>query len=201
MNFLAEQITDQDEQDLNQICSLTYIESAANIGTYTGRSAFTIARHTHEKLYCVDTFTGSGSIACPMTDSYARDDVFSAFKKNVEEFERKEIIEILKMNSVSAAGLLSGCRSSKLDLVFIDADHSYSHVAQDIAAWQRLIRKGGIICGHDFEGHAREFNQERMMQFCEQDTADGVHYGVIRAVSEALPDVIRVGRCWYSFVN
>jgi len=38
----------------------------------------------------------------------------------------------------------------KVDLVFIDADHSYSSVWTDITTWLPKIRKGGIICGHDY---------------------------------------------------
>lgn len=37
-----------------------------------------------------------------------------------------------------------------LDIVFIDGDHTYEHVAQDILTWRRKVRKGGIVAGHDF---------------------------------------------------
>jgi predicted O-methyltransferase YrrM len=36
-----------------------------------------------------------------------------------------------------------------LDFVFIDADHSYDAVMQDIANWTPKVRKMGIIAGHD----------------------------------------------------
>ena len=198
MNFLTEQITDHDAKDLDYICSLIHINNATNVGTYTGRSAFIIAERTWECLYCIDTFEGSGDFASPMTDSYAKGAVLEAFLQNLDQFGRKEIIKVLKKTSLSAA---KEQRYPPLDLVFLDADHRYSQISKDIAAWLPLIRKGGIICGHDFECHAKNCDQERMLQFCEQDTEDGLHYGVIRAVSEALPNVIRVGRCWYSFVE
>lgn len=36
------------------------------------------------------------------------------------------------------------------DLVFIDAEHTFSAVAADIAAWLPKVRPGGILCGHDY---------------------------------------------------
>jgi len=37
-----------------------------------------------------------------------------------------------------------------LDLVMLDAKHSYRHVHRDIRSWQPKIREGGTICGHDY---------------------------------------------------
>lgn len=37
-----------------------------------------------------------------------------------------------------------------LDFVYIDANHAFPYVAQDIYEWQRKVRKGGIISGHDY---------------------------------------------------
>jgi len=37
-----------------------------------------------------------------------------------------------------------------LDFVFIDADHSYKSVCQDIELWSPKVREGGFITGHDY---------------------------------------------------
>src|SRR3990167_3818018 len=37
-----------------------------------------------------------------------------------------------------------------IDFFYLDADHSYDFVMQDIILWGRKIRKGGIISGHDY---------------------------------------------------
>lgn len=37
-----------------------------------------------------------------------------------------------------------------LDFVFIDADHSYEAVYEDISNWLWKIKKNGWICGHDY---------------------------------------------------
>lgn len=37
-----------------------------------------------------------------------------------------------------------------LDFVFIDANHQYPAVKQDINDWAPKVRKGGIVSGHDY---------------------------------------------------
>jgi len=37
-----------------------------------------------------------------------------------------------------------------LDFVFIDANHSYDYVRQDIELWSRVVRHGGILAGDDY---------------------------------------------------
>jgi hypothetical protein len=38
---------------------------------------------------------------------------------------------------------------NSFDFVFIDADHSYEAVRDDIAAWAPKVKPGGWLCGHD----------------------------------------------------
>lgn len=39
---------------------------------------------------------------------------------------------------------------ASLDFVYIDGNHDFLHVTQDLAAWTPKVRAGGIISGHDF---------------------------------------------------
>ena len=39
---------------------------------------------------------------------------------------------------------------ASLDFVYIDANHSFSFVMEDIIIWGRKVKKGGIISGHDW---------------------------------------------------
>ena len=34
--------------------------------------------------------------------------------------------------------------------MYIDGDHSFKHVAQDIYEWTWKVRKGGVVSGHDY---------------------------------------------------
>ena len=37
-----------------------------------------------------------------------------------------------------------------LDFVYIDANHDFLHIAQDLCWWSKKVRPGGIVSGHDF---------------------------------------------------
>ena len=39
---------------------------------------------------------------------------------------------------------------NSLDFVYIDADHRFDYVMEDLITWGRKVRKGGIISGHDW---------------------------------------------------
>lgn len=41
-----------------------------------------------------------------------------------------------------------------LDFVYLDANHMYEEVLQDIRTWTPKVRKGGFVIGHDYGGIA-----------------------------------------------
>jgi hypothetical protein len=53
---------------------------------------------------------------------------------------------IHKGKTTEAAQLVE---DESLDFVFIDADHSFKGVDEDIAHWSPKVKKGGYIIGHD----------------------------------------------------
>jgi predicted O-methyltransferase YrrM len=40
--------------------------------------------------------------------------------------------------------------SESIDAVYIDGDHELYHVIADIYHWEKIVRPGGIVAGHDF---------------------------------------------------
>lgn len=52
-----------------------------------------------------------------------------------------------RMTSVAAA---QDFQDNELDFVYIDGNHTFVHVVQDLAAWIPKVRSGGIISGHDY---------------------------------------------------
>jgi predicted O-methyltransferase YrrM len=55
-----------------------------------------------------------------------------------------------------------------LDFVFIDANHSYAAVTEDLMHWTPAVKSGGLVAGHDYNGVGDQTH----------------HFGVKRAVDE-----------------
>ncbi len=41
-------------------------------------------------------------------------------------------------------------KDDELDFVYIDANHEYEYVKEDIALWTPKVKKGGVVGGHDY---------------------------------------------------
>lgn len=72
-------------------------------------------------------------------------------RKIADDFKGR--VEVIKSLSVDAVKQVK----NKVDLVFIDADHSYEGCKADIKAWEGKVKKGGWLSGHDYENNEADF--------------------------------------------
>lgn len=72
---------------------------------------------------------------------------FSAFIVKMREHAPEELehIQVLRTRSADAARLIQDPF-----FVFIDGDHNYEAVAEDIRTWRPLLAPGGILAGDDY---------------------------------------------------
>lgn len=82
-------------------------------------------------------------------EAMVNDTAFEIFKNNLSSV--MHIINPVKMSSYKASHLYE---DNSLDMVFIDADHSYDAVKVDITAWYPKVKVGGYLCGHDYIVHS-----------------------------------------------
>jgi predicted O-methyltransferase YrrM len=59
----------------------------------------------------------------------------------------KDKIKFFECSSVEAANYID---DESLDFIFIDADHSYESVLQDLTIWYPKLKQGGLLTGHDY---------------------------------------------------
>lgn len=67
--------------------------------------------------------------------------------KNVINSSFANQIEIMPEDSLNASCKFN---DNSLDMVFLDSSHDYSQTKAEILLWQRKVKSGGYVCGHDY---------------------------------------------------
>jgi hypothetical protein len=118
------------------------------IGVEFGENAYNILTYLDMKdLLLIDPYKeyggmlGNGVLATKDTVE-CRDTAF----KVLEPFE-KNISWILDFSDIASTKI----KDESLNFVYIDGNHRFEYVLQDITNYWSKIKKGGIIGGHDFK--------------------------------------------------
>jgi len=119
------------------------------IGSWKGGSSVELAKANkkYEKkasLYCIDTWDYREGYNHPELCKLAKgEDIYEAFKNNMRDYSCTVLKGLSEM-------FLKQFENESVDLIFLDADHSYEAVKQDISNWWLKLRHDGIFCGHDY---------------------------------------------------
>jgi len=113
------------------------------IGSWEGRSTIALANAAYpRKVHAVDTWGGSPGE--PSADLAAGRDVHATWVDNVRGGTRRNVVEH-RMGWRDFVPTIS----DPVALAFIDAEHSYREVFDNIEALLPLLADGGVICGDD----------------------------------------------------
>jgi predicted O-methyltransferase YrrM len=120
------------------------------VGTWLGRSAAYMAVEIINSkkdidFYCVDKWEKESNASQNDPDSKVYYDIYENFLLNTKLVEHH--IKPVKAASIEAALTF---KDGTLDFIFLDADHSYSGVRADLAAWYPKLKSTGVIAGHDY---------------------------------------------------
>ena len=102
------------------------------------------------------------------------------------------LVEVVKPMVMTSRVASSIFKNESVDLVFIDGNHVYEHIREDILLWLPKIKDGGMIFGHDCEGHYGDFNASDRKRIDKNKDIDFIfglgHCGVIRALYDVFKD-------------
>lgn len=177
-------------------CELEF-NKGAEIGVEKGLySEVLLKANPNLSLYCIDAWK---------IDTY--DPNFKDVENAQELFERyyKEAIErlsnysgatIIKKTSMDA---LSEIPDESLDFVYIDANHDFVSVTNDIYHWSKKVRKGGIVSGHDYAFFkSSKFNHVKHVLPAYTRAYGILPLFIVGAESKHNPDLIRDKfRSWF----
>lgn len=94
--------------------------------------------------YAVDPWFNPPGYEDPIV--YASPDREADYRTAVDRLSQYgDRIRVLRMTSEEAAAIVDG----PLAMVYVDADHRYETVLQDLRLWYRKVGPGGIVAGHD----------------------------------------------------
>ena len=126
------------------------------------------------------------------------------FLKHIKNLQLENYIEQFPISSEEG---VKNITDESIDFLFIDGNHLYKNIKEDIELWFPKIKNGGIICGHDCELIANSFQIDTIkasigLKNCKYtwDTEDMIifHLGVVVAVSEIFPNANIIGnRIWW----
>ena len=118
-------------------------KKGVEVGVYKGQFTSALcAKNPGLELIGVDSWTVYKGY-----NEYGSNDLEEKSFKEAKERNAKYNVRFIKAWSMDAVKEFA---DESLDFVFIDANHDYEHVVEDIAAWSKKVRKGGIVCGHDY---------------------------------------------------
>jgi len=127
----------------------------AEIGVWRGSTAVQVLKKrplaTHLMIDCWKAPEADSRYATTPGSTQKRpQEVFDAAYDEVVESVKgfKERAPIMRMYSEVAAKEVP---NHSLDYVFIDAEHTYEGVRDDIRLWREKVKHGGWIGGHDYE--------------------------------------------------
>ena len=144
--------------DFEQIYSFAvdrYIKGgiAVEIGSFLGKSTCFFAELIKEKnaaikFYTVDTFLGErGALDQKKIVEEEGGSIYKKFLHNMSDANVLHYVTPLSMTSKEASELF---QNESLDFLFLDAEHIYNDVYEDLEVWFPKMRKDGIMCGHDY---------------------------------------------------
>lgn len=113
------------------------------VGAWEGRSTIALANAAWpRRIQAVDTWAGSpGEISSELA---AGRDVFAQWKLNIEHFTQGNVTP-WKMGWRKYLSFID----VPVALAFIDAEHTFIEVKENVEAFLPLMMPGGVICGDD----------------------------------------------------
>ncbi len=77
-------------------------------------------------------------------DSWKSSKNYEETKRVLASYPNSKIIKKTSMDAVVDFA------DESLDFVYIDANHEFRYIAEDLVEWTKKVRKGGIVSGHDY---------------------------------------------------
>jgi hypothetical protein len=115
------------------------------VGTFKGELSKEILNMWNGTLYMLDVWRPLGNEYIDASNhANFEHGVYREAMNNINGFEDRAIM--IRSSSAIGSDIFP---DESLDFVYIDANHAYDFVKEDIAKWYPKVKPGGWLCGHD----------------------------------------------------
>jgi hypothetical protein len=123
-------------------CDLGF-KVGAEIGVEKGKYSKSLSQmNPGVKLYCIDPWLSDGTYRKQFDQAYI-DNLMADAVNRLAQYN----CEIIRKTSMDA---VKDFADDSLDFVYIDGNHKFEYVVNDLAEWSKKVRVGGIVSGHDW---------------------------------------------------
>lgn len=136
------QIPDCSRNDLPQFFKDLGFKVGVEIGVYKGEFTEILAK-SGLKIFGIDPWLSYGEYEYEKWQN-KQDYNFKFTQKRLKPYENITLIRKMSMDAVEDFA------DESIDFVYIDGNHRFQYVAEDLMRWGRKVKTGGIICGHDY---------------------------------------------------
>lgn len=127
---------------LSKLCNRRDIKVAVEVGTDRGEFAAQFMEEFEGELICVDPYESQDEFKWGRMP-----DMLMAILALQKWHGR---VRILQNNSLDAAACFPAWLKARLGFVYIDGQHDFQSVRDDIETWWPLLKENGILAGHDY---------------------------------------------------
>jgi hypothetical protein len=117
------------------------------VGTFKGEFSKEIMENWEGSLYMVDVWRPLSNEEYLDSSNHGNHEtqIYGEAMNNIKGFEDRAVM--VRATSEIASDMFE---DNSLDFVYIDANHAYDYVVQDIELWYPKVKEGGYLCGHDY---------------------------------------------------
>ena len=117
------------------------------VGTFKGEFSKEIMENWEGSLYMVDVWRPLSNEEYLDSSNHGNHEtqIYGEAINNIKGFEDRAVM--VRATSEIASDMFE---DNSLDFVYIDANHAYDYVVQDIELWYPKVKEGGYLCGHDY---------------------------------------------------
>ena len=144
--FKIEEVGDKTREEvLPRILSENKLNGkGVEIGVFKGQFSKHILENWDGKLYLIDPWRGIEDYI-DASNHHNHPSAFADTMNSISGYEDRAIM--IRCLSTQAVDLFD---DESLDFVYIDGDHSYDNVKEDMELWFPKLKKGGLFSGHDY---------------------------------------------------